>query len=113
MSLNQHTLRSFLNAEGKLLLCNEPFFQHFGHCRQHLVGRTVNDVFSYCECDKILQAVRCCQSDPGRRFTVRTEKRNHEGCTCFQWQVFAEHNGGKITGIHLLGWPVKTETAAA
>lgn len=107
MSYNQNTLRSFVNAEGKLVLCNEPFFSHFGHCTQHLIGRSVSDVFSSCDCTKILDAMRCCQQFPGQCFTVETEKSSPEGFSCFRWEIYAEQARGQVTGIHLVGQSVK------
>ena len=112
MSYNQQTLRSFVNEEGKLVLCNEPFFAHFGHCTQHLIGRSVTDVFSSCDCLKILDAMRFCQLNPGQCFTVETEKQNPEGCDCFRWEIYAEQAKGRLTGIHLVGQSVKKVNAA-
>jgi len=112
MSYNQTTLRSFLNADGKLLLCNEPFFNQFGHCTQHLIGKSVSEVFSSFEDGEILQAVRYCQLNPEESFTVEMEKTCKEGCKFFRWMIYAEKQQGKLTGIHLVGQFFKTEKAA-
>lgn len=112
MSYNQSALRSFINAEGKLVLCNEPFFTQFGHCTQHLIGKSVSDVFSSFDCTKILHAMEFCQLHPGQCCTVETEKASAEGCDCFRWEMYAEQSSGRVTGIHLVGQSVKKEKAA-
>ena len=103
MSFIQPTLRSFLNTDGKLMLCNELFFLHFGHCTQHLIGKSVFDVFSTFEGRDVLQAVKDCQLNPGQSFTVEMEKTCKEGCAALRWMVYAEQKQGRITGIHLVG----------
>lgn len=110
MSFNQHTLRSFVNADGRLVLCNEPFFNYFGRCTEHLIGKSVTDVFT--QGPEILQAVQWCQLHPGETCTVDTEKQCKEGCTHFRWVMYAEQQHGKVTGIHLVGSFLGTEKAA-
>jgi hypothetical protein len=112
MNHNQDTLRSFINAAGKLVLCNEPFFTHFGHCTQHLIGKSVTDVFSSFDCRKILHAMEYCQSHPGQCCTVETQKGSSEGCDCFRWEMYAEQASDRMTGIHLVGQSVKKEEIA-
>lgn len=107
MCYNQSTLRSFINADGKLAVCNEPFFTQFGHCTQQLIGRTVTDVFSSFDCLAIVQAVNCCQLHPEQAFTVDMESKIKGGCTCFRWEIYAEQSGGRVTGVHLIGQPME------
>lgn len=103
MSFTQNTLRSFVNADGKLLLCNEPFFTHFGCCTEHLIGKSVADVFSSREDTSLLQAVQHCCQHPKESFTVEMEKSCKGGCNHFRWEIFAEERGGRVTGIHIVG----------
>jgi hypothetical protein len=112
MSLPQNTLRTFVTAEGKLVLCNEPFFTHFGHCTQHLIGKSVSEVFSAVDGSEIMQAVRCCQSNPEQSFTVDMEKSCKEGCNHFRWNIYAEQQQGRVTGVHLVGEVLPAETMA-
>ncbi len=110
MSFTQNTLRSFVNADEKLVLCNEPFFTHFGCCTEHLIGKSVADVFA--PGSEVLQAVRWCQMHPGESCTVEMEKKCKEGCTYFRWVIYAEQEQGRMTGIHLIGDFIKQEKAA-
>lgn len=110
MSFPQNTLRSFVNADGKLLLCNEQFFNHFGCCTEHLIGKSVTDVLA--AGSDVLQAIQQCQSYPGECFMVETAKRCKEGCSFFRWEIYAEQRQGKIAGIHLIGNFIKMERAA-
>lgn len=110
MNFPQHTLRSFVNADGKLLLCNEPFFAHFGRCTEHLIGKSVTDVLA--AGTEVLQAIKHCQSCPGECITVETTKACKEGCSFFRWEIYAEQHQGKVTGIHLIGNFIKVEAAA-
>lgn len=103
MSFTQNTLRSFLNMDGKLILCNEPFFAHFGCCTEHLIGKSVNDVFSSFEGMGVLEAVQHCRMHPGESFTVDMKKSCKGGCNLFRWQIYAEQVQGSVTGIHLVG----------
>lgn len=103
MGFLQHTLRSFVTAEGKLVLCNEPFFAHFGHCTQHLIGKSVGEVFPSFNASEIMQAVKCCHLYPDQSFTVEMERSCAEGCNHFRWSIFAEQQHGRVTGIHLVG----------
>lgn len=103
MSFTQKTLRSFLNADGKLVLCNELFFDHFGHCTQHLIGRSVTDVFSLNDGIKVLQALEWCHLHPNQSCTLDMQKQCKEGCNFFRWEIFAEQQNGKVTGVHLVG----------
>lgn len=112
MTFIQPTLRSFLNTDGKLVLCNELFFLHFGHCAQHLIGKSVFDVFSPAEGSEVLQAVKNCQLCPEQSFTAGMEKWCQEGCRALRWEVYAERQQGRITGIHLVGSFLRTENAA-
>ena len=111
MSFTQNTLRSFVNADGKLILCNEPFFTHFGCCTEHLIGKSVSDVFA-AEGSEVMQAVRWCQLHPGECCTVEMEKKCKEGCTVFRWEIYAEQQQGRVTGIHLIGNFIGREKAA-
>lgn len=110
MSFTQNTLRSFVNADGKLVLCNEPFFTHFGCCTEHLIGKSVSDLFA--QGSELVQAVSRCQLHPGECYTVETEKECLEGCSHFRWIVYAEEQRGKITGIHLIGNFISQEKVA-
>ena len=110
MNSSQDTLRSFVNADGRLLLCNEPFFAHFGRCTEHLIGRSVTDVLA--SGAEVLQAIQQCQSCPGECFTVETAKACKEGCSFFRWEIYAEQQQGRVTGIHLIGNFLRMETAA-
>ena len=110
MSFPQNTLRSFVNADGRLLLCNEPFFAHFGCCTEHLIGKSVTDVFA-CG-SEVLQAIRQCQSCPGECFRLETATPCKEGCSFIQWELYAEHQQGKVAGIHLIGNFIRMEKAA-
>ncbi|HET7897545.1 MAG TPA: PAS domain-containing protein [Flavisolibacter sp.] len=103
MSLYQKTLRSFVTAEGKLVLCNEPFFAYFGQCTQHLIGKSVNDVFSAYSADEIMRAVQCCQSNPAQSLTVDVETTCQQGSCLFRWMIYAEQWQGRVSGIHLVG----------
>src|SRR5690348_839451 len=111
MSFTQPTLRSFLTTEGKLVLCNELFFLHFGHCTQHLIGKSVFDVFSDIEGSEVVKAVKECQLHPEQSFTAEMEKPCREGCSALRWSVYAERQQGRITGIHLVGSILATATA--
>lgn len=112
MSFHQNTLRSFVTAEGKLVLCNEPFFTHFGHCTQHLIGKSVGEVFSSFGGNEIMQAVRCCQLDPAQSFTIEMEKNCKDGCCAFRWVIYAEQQQGRVTGVHLVGEILEAVNAA-
>ena len=103
MSFHQKTLRSFVTAEGKLVLCNEPFFAYFGHCTQHLIGKSVEDVFPTLSANEIMQAVQCCQSNPAQSFTVDLQTICQQGCCSFRWMIYAEQWQGRVSGIHLVG----------
>lgn len=110
MSFSQNTLRSFVNSDGKLLLCNESFFSHFGCSTEHLIGKSVADVIA--PGSDVLEVIRECQSCPGECFTVETAKQCKEGCTIFRWEIYAEQQQGKVTGIHLVGNCIRSEKAA-
>ena len=110
MSYPQNTLRSFVNTDGKLLLCNESFFSHFGCCTEHLIGKSVTDVVA--SGSALLQAIQQCQSRPGECIMVETEKQCKEGCDLFRWLIYAEQGQGKIAGIHLIGNFITREKAA-
>lgn len=110
MSYPQKTLRSFVNADGRLLLCNESFFAYFGCCSEHLIGKSVTDVVA--SGSALWQAIQQCQSQPGECITVETEKQCNEGCVLFRWNIYAEQNNGKIAGIHLIGNSITPEKAA-
>lgn len=110
MNFPQNTLRSFVNSDGKLLLCNEPFFTHFGCCTEHLIGKSVTDVLA--SGTEVLQAIQQCQSCPGECITVETAKQCNEGCSFFRWEIYAEQQQGKVTGIHLIGNFLRMEKAA-
>lgn len=103
MSFAQNILRSFVNSDGKLILCNEPFFEHFGHCTQHLIGKSVTDVFSTHDSMKVLQAMEWCQLHPEQSCTIDMEKSCKEGCNLFRWVIYAEKAEGKVSGVHLIG----------
>lgn len=109
MYCNQHMLRSFISSEGKLVLCNEPFFEHFGHCTQHLIGKSIAQVFSSLEAQGLLVAVSKCQQHPDQSFTVEIKKCCKDGHRCFRWVISAEQQHGKLAGIHLVGYMVKPE----
>lgn len=110
MSYPQTSLRSFVNTEGKLLLCNESFFSHFGCCTEHLIGKSVTDVVA--SGAALAQAIQHCQSHPGECISVETEKQCTEGCLWFRWIVYAEEGNGKITGVHLIGDSIAPPKAA-
>lgn len=112
MTIDQKTLRSFVTAEGKLMVCNEPFFTHFGHCTQHLIGKSVNEIFSAFDSHEIMQAVQCCQKDPQHTVTIEMEKNCKEGGCCFRWIIYAELQQGRVTGIHLVGEVLASAKAA-
>ena len=112
MSFTQNTLRTFINADGKLIVCNEPFFDHFGCSTEHLIGKSVTDVFSSFEDMGVLQAVQNCRQYPDQSFTVEMEKRCKGGCNHFRWVIYAEQRQGKVTGIHLVGDYIRPEKAA-
>jgi transcriptional regulator with PAS, ATPase and Fis domain len=103
MSFTQNTLRSFINSDGKLILCNEPFFTHFGCCTEHLIGKSVADVFSSLEDMGLLQAVQQCRQHPDQSLTVEMEKQCKGGCNHFRWEIFSEEKEGRVTGIHIVG----------
>lgn len=103
MSFTQNTLRSFVTENGKLVLCNEPFFAHFGHCTQHLIGKSVTDVFAQNDGIKVMQAMEWCQLHPGESCTFDMQKQCNEGCNIFRWEIYAEQQEGKVSGIHLVG----------
>jgi hypothetical protein len=101
MSFNQHTLRSFINAEGKLIVCNEPFFHQFGCCTEHLIGKSVAEVMA--QSADLLHAVYWCQSHPEDCCTVETALPCRGGSEQFRWMIYAERQQGKVAGIHLVG----------
>jgi PAS domain S-box-containing protein len=111
MSFTQNTLRSFVNSDGKLVLCNEPFFAHFGCCTEHLIGKSLSDVFAS-DSPEIVQAVHWCKTHPGESCTVDMEKQCKEGCTSFRWVIYAEQQQGRVTGIHIIGNFIRPEKAA-
>lgn len=110
MNFPQDTLRSFVNADGRLLLCNEPFFAHFGCCTEHLIGKSVTDVLA--SGSEVWQAIQQCQSYPGECITLETAKACKGGCSFFRWEIYAEQQQGRVTGIHLIGNFLRMEGAA-
>lgn len=112
MSFHQKTLRSFVTAEGKLVLCNEPFFAYFGHCSQHLIGKSVEEVFPSMGASEIMQAVQCCQSNPAQSFTIDLQAICQQGCCSFRWMIYAEQRQGSVCGIHLVGELLERSQAA-
>ena len=112
MSFIQGPLRTFLNSDGKLVLCNEPFFEHFGHCTQHLIGKSVTDVFSTDDGIKVMEAMQWCQLHPEQSCTLEMTRSCKGGCNLFEWLVYAERQSGKVTGVHLVGRFMHTENAA-
>lgn len=112
MSFAQNTLRSFVNSDGKLILCNEPFFEHFGHCTQHLIGKSVTDVFPTNDSMKVLQAMEWCQLHPDQSCTIDMEDSCKGGCSFCRWVIYAEQTEGKISGVHLIGRFLPAENLA-
>lgn len=110
MNSPHNTLRSFVNADGKLLLCNEPFFTHFGCCSEHLIGKSVADVLA--SGVEVLQAIKQSQAYPSECFTIETTKPCKEGCSFFRWEIYAEQKQGIVTGIHVIGNLLRMEKAA-